>query len=456
MGKTLYDWAALAPTIVAWVKEHGPGWRELARRLEVPYSTLATAVQERAVLKDQVAAAVAEWEQASHLKAPELGPPPPPEDPREAFDRHRERLRDADRRRELEAMLKAAARDTTLTETLVELVREVAPRLPPPAPVWTPPAEAGATEETMVQELSDWHLYEAVSAARTRGLGEYGAAIGAQRAAQVVATHGSIVTRLRRSGWAFPELVIPLLGDFHPGTIHELERHSSDGANAVTATWGTAWVLAHAIRDLAALYPRVFAVGVSGNHGRLPDARRMQQKDPTRNWDFLVYLIARQMLADCENVSWWLPDSYAAQVEIRGWEFLLTHGHEIKSWNSIPHYGISRFVQNTNAVEAARGQVLHYVLLAHFHEHSTLPHAAGEVLVNGSLIGPTEFGINALGRAAPPHQLMFGVHREHGVTHRWPLRVDQPRADLPAWGTRPWEDVQAPPDAAHPFKLKVA
>jgi hypothetical protein len=425
-----YDWTKLDPKILDHVRHHGPTWTPLALALGMPPGSLRNRV--RRALGRQVAAAERDWAKRA------------PADPGKAFQAERERLRSADQTAALRAMLKAAARETTLEETLVALIEDTVPRLPPATPAWAPPprTKEAPVEETVVQFFSDWHLYERVSAERTRGLAEYSAEIGAARVAQSVASHASIVTKLRRSGWAFPELVVVLGGDFHPGTIHELERHASDGANAVLSTFGCAWVLAHALRDLGRLYPSVHVVGVPGNHGRLPDARRVQQKDPTRNWDYLVYLLARQMLSDQGHFHFWFPDSYAAQVDIRGWQFLVTHGHDIKSWNSIPHYGIARFVQNTNAVEAARANVLHYVLLAHFHEHSTLPHAAGEVLVNGSVIGPTEFGVNALGRAAGPHQLMFGVHREHGVTHRWPLRLDRPAKDLPAWGVAPWREVQ--------------
>lgn len=341
--------------------------------------------------------------------------------------------------------LNAAARETNLMARLIHDTADAIPTLPPAAPLWAPdPATfTGKTIETAVQVISDLHVYEDVSAERTRGLNEYNPDIAAQRMATLVASHASIVQKLRCGAYEFPELVIPLLGDFHPGTIHDLERHSLKGSNAVLHAYGAAWLLAQTIRELSRLYPKTYVVGVPGNHGRMMDARRMQQKDPTRNWDYMIYLLVAEMLGRSSGVEFWFPDAYGAQVEIRGFNFLLNHGHEIKSWGGIPWYGISRYIDRTNAVEAARGNKIDYHLLAHFHEHVSLPHAAGETFVNGSVIGGNEFSLNAIMKMSWPHQLMFGVHEKFGVTHRWPLRLDAARGDAPAFTMAPWKTLQA-------------
>jgi hypothetical protein len=88
---------------------------------------------------------------------------------------------------------------------------------------------------------------------------------------------------------------------------------------------------------------------------------------------------------------------------------------------SIPYYGLDRMVRNINALEASRGSIIHYWLVGHFHSASSIPVNAGEVFVNGSVVGASEFTVNGLGKADAPRQYMLGVHREHGVTHRWPL-----------------------------------
>ena len=147
----------------------------------------------------------------------------------------------------------------------------------------------------------------------------------------------------------------------------------------------------------------------------------MQQKDPLRNWDTLIAYFAREHLRAMTDIQWVIPNSYAVAYEIEGWNFLQQHGHEIRSWNSVPYYGMNRMISNLNALEATRGGTLHYICLGHFHGHAELPHASGEMFVNGSLIGGTEFSINALGKSDSPRQLLLGVHPETGVSHRWPI-----------------------------------
>jgi hypothetical protein len=365
---------------------------------------------------------------------PQLEAPPPP-DPVQAEQERLARQRQLAGEREL---LRAVAGEKSLRACLESLVRETAQRFDPPPKYKVPSAVPGAVEETLVLMLSDWHAYEEVKAERVRGFNEYNAATFGRRVKRVVDAAISIKQRMERGkGWRFPRLVIGENGDLISGTIHELERHS-DAPGVVHAMYGCARVLAQAIRDLSAHFADVDVFCTPGNHGRFGDAKRIQQKDPWRSWDTLIALFARESLADCPNITWHIPDAYSVAFDIYGWRFLQTHGHDVKSWNSIPWYGLNRLVGNINALESARGSVISHYLFGHFHTAASLPHAAGESFINGSLIGANEFAINALGKADRPCQWLLGVHPEHGVTHRWPLvALADPMA--PGYNVKPWE-----------------
>lgn len=381
------------------------------------------------------------------LPDPFAAPPPPetrlPEPPKPpAPDPVAVAEEQAARRRDMlleQRALKEVAGERSFRAYLEAILRDTIRPWDPVPPRPTPAVE-GATVETIVQKISDWHAYEIVSAARTRGFNAYDAATMGRRVRQVVEAHRSIKARMERGGgWVFRKLVLGLNGDFLSGTIHEVERHS-DAPNVVMAAYGTGLVLAQAIRDLAQDYAEVECFCSSGNHGRLPDARRVQQKDPTRSWDTLIYLFAREHLRQWGHVKWFIPDSYSVAFEVEGWRFLQTHGHDVKSWNSIPFYGINRMMANLNALEASRGTPIHYALLGHFHTSSSMEAAAAEYFVNGSLIGGTEFSVQGLGRADAPKQWMLGVHAEHGVTHRWPLLGACPD-DAPGYDVTPWVEL---------------
>lgn len=441
--KAVFDWDQLGPGVldacVRAISEHGQ--HGFMVRVTEQYGALGL---NRNRLNNWLTQRAVGWEarkaaaiRAYHDKAPiaKALPPAPPKDPIAAEQERQVRLR---RLREEQEAIQSLAGEQSLRTTLEKMFRDVVPKVPAPPKYHAPVRDPKATQESMVLQLSDWHSYEEVSAERTRGFNEYNARIFGQRVKQVVDSAISIKTRMERGGgWRFRRLVAAVNGDLVSGTIHEVERHT-DAPNIVLAVYGCALVLATALRDLAAQFPVVDVFCEPGNHGRLPDARRMQQKDPTRSWDTLIALIAKTALADCPNITFVIPDSYSVAFEVEGWTFLQTHGHDIKSWNNLPFYGIDRMVRNLNALEASRARAIHYVLLGHFHSKAALEHAAGETFINGSLIGGTEFALNGLGRSDKPSQLLVGVHPEHGVTHRWPLDARAP-VDAPGYEVRPWK-----------------
>jgi predicted phosphodiesterase len=436
-----------------WLERRARLW-ELGHRVRTPTNphgdlTWADAGRQLGVTAVQARQKFTRLVQESQTQAPpDLPPlpppppppePPPPPDPVEAEEARLARLRELVIERDA---LRAVAGEKSLRAFLERLVAETAIQFRPPPPWKAPPRAPGATEETLVQAFSDWHAYEIVSPERTRGFNTYDAATMGRRVRRVVETHLSIKGRMERGGgWRFRRLVLGLNGDFMSGTIHEVERHS-DAPNVVMATYGTGLVLAQAIRDLAAAYETVDVFCTAGNHGRLPDARRMQQKDPTRSWDTLIYLFAREHLRQLPNLRWYIPDSYSVAFEVEGWRFLQTHGHDVKSWNAIPFYGINRMMANLNALEASRATPFHVALLGHFHNRSSMEAASAEYFVNGSLIGGTEFSVHGMGKADKPCQWLLGVHPEHGVTHRWPLLGEAP-ADAPGYEVAPWRSLVA-------------
>lgn len=361
-----------------------------------------------------------------------------PDQPAKPADPIREAEEQIAKRRELlkeREALRDVAGERSFRAYLNALVQSVAPRLTAPPKYKPIKADRKATEESLLLLLSDWHAYERVKPERVLGLNNYDAETCGRRVYQVGQAALSIREKLTRGGWHLPRLVVACNGDFISGTIHEVERHQ-DAPNVIAAAFGAGMLLAQLLRDLSAGFERVTVFGTSGNHGRLPDARKVQQKDPTRSWDYLIYLFARSALADVPRVEFVLPESYSVVYEVEGWRFCQSHGHDIRSWQNIPFYGISRAATGINALRSAMGLPIHYFLYSHFHNPGSIAAAGGEYFVNGSLIGGTEYSVNGLGRADKPCQWMFGVHKDHGVTHRWPLVAggDGPGGyDVRAW-----------------------
>ena len=343
-----------------------------------------------------------------------------PVDPVQVAEDRMRKLRDL---REERAELQAVAGERSLRKMIEHLFRDIAPRMAPPAPYREVKSKAAhPVEETALLNFSDWHYGEVVSSARTRGLNEYDQEIARERVQTIVRASRSILRRMRLGGYTFPRLVVAANGDMVTGSLHDLEKHSN-GKAVTESVYECGMLLAEAIRDLSADFPKLDVYCTSGNHGRLPDAKRMEQKAPLRNWDTLVYLFAKTALRDLPNVTFEIPDSYSVGYQVEGLNILQGHGHDIKSWNSIPWYGIDRYVNRISGMEASRSNKIDAYIFGHFHRATNMPHATGEMFVNGSLIGGTEFSVNGLGVADKPVQWLLGVHHDRGITHRWPIQA---------------------------------
>jgi len=93
------------------------------------------------------------------------------------------------------------------------------------------------------------------------------------------------------------------------------------------------------------------------------------------------------------------------------------------SWNSIPFYGIQRAMGRLTELLASKQRYFEYVLLAHFHNTGVLQTNAGKIMISGSMIGGNEYSLNKMYMANKPEQTFFGVHKEHGVTWRYDIKL---------------------------------
>ena len=345
--------------VFAALREIGPSDKHLARLLGVTPGVIS-GVRRRH--QGEWRAAVAAWKAAGGTSSERYGVSPPPAPPvpepppRDPVEVEQERLARLKGLREERQALREVAGEKSLRTMLELLIHRAVPVFPLPKARPIPTVSAEAEQETLLLVLSDFHGFELVSPEATRGLNEYSGFIMCQRAHRVVESVLSIKQRMERGGgWVFPKLVIALNGDMVSGTIHEVERHT-DAQNIVTATYGVGLLVAAMVQDLAAAFGEVEVFCISGNHGRLPDARKMQSKDPLRNFDTLIALTAKEVTRQLPNVSWHIPNAYAVAYDIEGWTVLQQHGDNVPPGAlSVPLYGIDRQVRNINALEAQRG-----------------------------------------------------------------------------------------------------
>lgn len=301
-------------------------------------------------------------------------------------------------------------------DAILELFRDVKPlanrrALPRSTRQKTP------SGETLCLMLSDFHMGEEVDSAEVMDLNEYSTDIAVQRVHQLATGVRSIASKM--TGYNFEALNIFELGDMVSGIIHE---ELLQGTATVDQVVICARTLADLTADLSELFPVVNVVGVIGNHGRMTKKPKFKKK--WDNFDYLVYKFQEQICSQLENVSFNMPKSAMAMVQLYKWNFLLRHGDgKSQSYAGIPFYGILRGDGKLTQVLAQDNRYPHYHLLGHYHTQNTLEKVGGKIIMNGSLVGTGEYSWNAMFGSSEPKQKLFSVHPEHGVTWEMDLNV---------------------------------
>lgn len=335
-----------------------------------------------------------------------------------SLDLQRQNVHLRDRLSSLESTMKHHMRIQELFDDLCdEMQRVVRPIEPlPKVPMSLDDRNVEHTE-SLVLHLSDEHADQIVEPHRVGGLETYNLSVALARAEHLVQKMLSI-SQTTLSNYRFNELWILAYGDHVNGEIHDATNHS-EYRNAFDNAIAAGQMHALMIRDIAPFFPVVKVLYLPGNHGR-----RSNKKDyhsPKDNWDYLVGRTAEMMCADIDNVEFLIPDSFSYTFEINGWNFCAFHGDDIKSWNSIPHYGIERKSRRLTAVHSAQGRQIHYFVMGHFHSRSQMEHPGGEALINGTWKATDEFAYESLGLVCKPSQLLHGVNKTHGVSFRFPI-----------------------------------
>ena len=298
----------------------------------------------------------------------------------------------------------------SMEDRFLEMIEELIPALPPVKPVSPSPChEVPIVRENLTLILSDFHIGEVVSSEETMGFNGFDFPEFIRRVRNVFGNTIDIaINKLR--GYRFDVLNIDFLGDIVSGTIHDELVENSD-LTVVEAVILGAHVVAQAISFISGYFPLVHVHGVIGNHGRL--TRKKKFKKTFNNFDFMFYQVLRILLSKHQNITFEFPRAWMFTYENNGHVVAMLHGDSVRSWAGIPWYGIQRAVSRLFQMLAKQGTIVDIWEIGHFHQDASVP---DNVLINGSLIGPSEYSIQNLQSASPAMQKLYGCHPEHGIT----------------------------------------
>lgn len=277
-----------------------------------------------------------------------------------------------------------------------------------PHPI-TPYRSAGKGEATAIAVASDWHVEERVTKAAVNGLNEYNLDIAKKRADEFfrVALH---LRNLECQNTSVPRMVIPLLGDFITGDIHE--------ENLVTCLLSPAEATIYA-RDL--IHSGIeFLLKESdlklvipchvGNHARITEKFRTSETELGTSHEFYIYEFLAKYYNGHPRVSVSISQAATSRLTVYDTVFRLQHGHKLAKYQggvgglAVP---VNRSVLRANLAWRADHDVF-----GHFHTQE----AGALYFANGSLIGWGAYAQDrSLGYQPPAQTYMLVNKRFKGV-----------------------------------------
>lgn len=343
-----------------------------------------------------------------------------------------------DERRDIEALAEEAteigqlrrelrterARSEQLARQVAELrsaldLADAVQHADPTAPTWTRRKGKGKNKAIGVLLVTDTHFDELVRPEEVQGLNAYDRDIAYGRLER--AFRNAVTVSKEYAGRIdYDGFVVLFGGDILSGSIHAELRESNVATDPETIVH---WLepMEAGLRLLAAEFPKLHVVGVVGNHGRRQKKPRYKRRAKD-NLDWLFYqMLARQFAAD-DEVTFQVPDSLWALVELYDTTLLVEHGDEFKGGS-----GIAGAMSPLLLGEHRRRKQHDFDVLVTGHFHNRFIKEG--LITGGCLKGPDEY---SMGRGFAPSeasQELFLVSPEHGVTFNAPIFVTDRAAD---------------------------
>lgn len=312
-----------------------------------------------------------------------------------------------------------------IDELLIERIVDVAPNsYPTPKTVPLKHVSGKGTPQSAFLCFSDTHIGKVVTKEQTLGFGEYNFEIFLRRLFRLECAVTSILHD--HTTTEVPEIVVAMIGDMLDGGL----THSAE-VGQLNTKFEQFYSAGHAISQmltrLSALAPLRIYTAV-GNHTRWDFQKKVPCKNRYSNLDNFLYAYLQALTKDNKRITWNIDKQPFAVFEVQGHVFYAGHGDHLKGGDKalgIPAHSIGRALSSTTQTFSMEGRVSpSYYAFAHFHKSITLPHAKGNIIVNGGFPGVDEFGTIAGFTPAQPTQHFSLVHPKFGKTATYDIGLD--------------------------------
>jgi predicted phosphodiesterase len=265
------------------------------------------------------------------------------------------------------------------------------------------PTVRGSESEEYMLMFSDWQYGEKVTLEQTGGLAEYNADVAAKRLGEMVAL---VLEEQKRK--PLKRLNVAGIGDFLEGhNIYASQAYHVDVDVVHQAVYGGK-LFADALRELSQHFEVVNVVPVIGNHGRFDKTSKVMS-----NMDYMLMKYAEALLATQPNIRMTVPETWYALIERFGVRYLLAHGDDMV----LSRDGADKYQRRWRNLVGE----FSYLLTGHHHEFSVFTGAGWTAIVNGSLVGPSEYSLKTMSLGGNGMQALLTVGSD-GVRDIKPLK----------------------------------
>lgn len=318
-----------------------------------------------------------------------------------------------------------ALHENSVVEQLVAEIMELAPRSYSPAPPIKKFRKATkSTPQSAVLLFSDTHVGKVVLPQQTLGFGRYDFPTFLARLKYLEESTVSILQN--HTTVDVDELVIAMLGDMLDGALsHGVE------AGQRNTLFSQFYLAAHAtaqfLRALAPHVPKIRVKTVVGNHTRWQSQKRMPTENRFSNLDMFFYALVEALTKDITSIEWQLDAQPFSIFEVQGFTFHAAHGDHLRGGDKamgIPNHAIGREISTKTQLFAKHGrQAPHYYVTGHLHRGIQLPHALGDVTINGGFPGLDNYGLMENFNPVDPTQTLFFIHPKFGKTAEYKMSL---------------------------------
>lgn len=322
--------------------------------------------------------------------------------------------------KELEARARKDRKDEVLNQRIVDAleigIQQAQVRYSPRA---IPKSKHSSYKHEFALLWSDLHAGETVSLEETNGINEYDWRIMLDRHD---AMREAIFSYQDNRPYPVERLHVWGLGDMLSGNIHQ-ELAETNEIPMAEATVELGMDGGEFIASLNDRFKFIDVAGIVGNHPRAH--QKPQAKRAFDNGDWIAYHTMRLRLRGYDNISFTIPKSAMAPVEVaENWRALLLHGDGIRStMPGVPWGGVMRRVNAIQNQYTQIGQPIDLFALGHFHTLNLVESNAGLIAMNGSVKGVDEYSVKQFGGGRGPQQMLLTWHPKKGL-------VDMSRIDL--------------------------